>query len=117
MERKKEQKVEWEKIGGGTFYLKPPTGSPAKRGRKIKPGQRFKAFPSEIPQAFRDTIRSLNPVPPSPEEEVLDVEEEEYTLKHRSGGYYHIIDSEGKQLTETALKKDEALAHIKNLKA
>ncbi len=119
MERdKKEQQIQWQKTGGGTFYLKPPAGSPAKRGRKIKSGQIFKAYPSEIPQAFRDNIKALDPVPPPPEEEILEVDEGEYTLKSRgAGGWYDILDSEGKVVNEKALKKDAALEHIESLQA
>ena len=116
MERKKEKKIRWQKTGGGTFRLKPLEGSTRKRGKKIKSMEIFNAYPSEIPKGFRDNIKALDELPPDPSETPVDVAEPEYTVKHRSGGYYHILDSNGKQVTEEALKKDEALARIKELK-
>lgn len=49
----------WKKTGGGSFRLK---------GRIIKPGERFKARPSDIPKGFRDVIRPLGTIvdPPTP---------------------------------------------------
>jgi hypothetical protein len=115
MERNKEKKIKWRKRGGGTFRLKPKDGQ--KRGQKIKANEEFEAYPSDIPKAFRDTIIPLGAAPPDPEETPVEVEEPDYTLKHRSGGYYHILDANGNVLTETALKKDEALERIEELKA
>ena len=99
----------WQKTGGGTFRL--PSG------KIIKPTQKFRARPNEIPEAFRDTVIPLDKVPPTPEEIAPDVEEPTYDLKHRGGGWYDIIDSNGKTLNEKALKQEEAEELIESLKA
>ncbi len=117
MERKKEKKIKWRKNGGGTFRLKPQVGSPKSRGRKIKAYETFDAYPSEIPKAFRDNIVPLETLPDAPEEAPVDVAEPDYKLKRRSGGFYHVLDSNDKVLTEDALRKDEALAFIERLKS
>ena len=83
-------------------------------GRIIKPGQVFDAFEDEIPVAFRDVIVPLEAIPVK-EETPVEPAPPEYTLKHRSGGYYWIIDSNGKVMNEEALKKPEAEAFIADL--
>jgi len=83
-------------------------------GKIIKPGQVFEAFEDEIPVGFRDVIIPLEPIPAKEEVHVEPVPPE-YTLKHRSGGYYWIVDSNGKTMNEEALKKEEAEELIEKL--
>ncbi len=45
------QMLKFKKIGGGSFVLK---------GKMIKPGQIFEAFPEDIPPAFKNTIMPLS---------------------------------------------------------
>jgi len=105
--------LEWLKTGGGSFTLK--IGG---KSKMIKPGQKFFAKVEEIPVGFRDVL-----VPVRPKElkdaiegtSSVDIAEVEYTLKHRSGGYYHVYDADGKQVTEKALKKVEAEELISSL--
>ena len=113
MERTKykdEKKLRWRKIGGGSFRM----GSK----RLIKPGQEFMAYDHEIPMGFRDTIILLDTVPEKEAEVPVKVKQAEYTVKHRSGGYYNILDSNGKVVNEEAVKgKDAAEQFIEDLQA
>ena len=47
------QKVTFIKIGRGSFHF---------NGTIIKPNQKFQAYPEEIPSAFRDLIKPVNPI-------------------------------------------------------
>lgn len=101
--------VTYRKEGGGSFVF---------NNRFIKPGQTFQARPGEIPKGFKDVV-----VPVKTEEEVKAqkeaVEEEkektEYSLKHKGGGYYNIVDGDEKVVNEKPLKKEEAEELLKTL--
>ena len=97
----------YRKIGGGSLRLP---------GRLIKPNQEFWAHPSELPKSSKDVVLPLDEEASVPEKASIPVKKVEYTLKHRSGGFYHVYDANGKQLTEEAVKKDEAEEYIKSLK-
>lgn len=101
-------KVQWRKIGGGTFRLKSSK-------RIIKPQQLFWARPDEVPEAFRDVII---PVAGLPEEPPLEVTGGAYTLTPdaEAPGKYNIQDAQGKQLNEGPLAKDEADKIMKDLR-
>ncbi len=116
MERAKnkdEKKLRWKKIGGGSFRMGKSSG-----GRLIKPGQTFTAYDHDIPMGFRDTIILLDPASEKEAEVPVVVEKPEYTVKHRSGGYYNILDSNGKVMNEEAIKgKEDAEKFIEDLQA
>lgn len=98
----------WKKIGGGPLIL---------NNRYIKPGQVFYAFEYEIPKAFRDVVVEL-PFDGDGEKVKItsDVKlKKEFSLKHKGGGRYDIVDSEGKVLNETAMKKEEATEFLNTL--
>jgi hypothetical protein len=102
-----EKKIKFRKEGGGSFRMA--------SGKIIKPGQVFAAYPNEIPPEFLDTIVPLEKIPeaPTPEEVPVEVTQPAYELKHRGGGYYDIVDANGKQMNEVAIKgKDAAEAEI-----
>ena len=113
MERAKnkdEKKLRWKKIGGGSFRMA--------NGRIIKPGQEFTAFDHEIPMGFRDVVILLDPVAEKEATVPVKVSKPEYTVKHRSGGYYNILDSNGKVVNEEAIKgKEGAEKFIEDLQA
>ena len=110
----------WKKIGGGSLRL---------NGKIIKPGQVFKAVESEIPTAFRDCIVPAADAPKGtgkafmPKKTktkgnapVIQPVEVVYTAKARgSGGWYDVVDSNGKALNEKALKKDIADKLVRDL--
>jgi len=95
-----EKKVEFRKTGGGTFRLA--------NGRIIKPGQVFKVYPSQIPKSFRDSLLPLQDLPPSPEERKIDVADPNYSLVARGGGWFNVVDANGKVMNQKALKQAEA---------
>lgn len=78
--------------------------------RIIKPGQTFWARPEDIPVAFADSIRPLNPAEEEAlaEEKLESLVEAEYKLIHRGAGKYNVIDAEEKVVNENPLTKDEA---------
>ena len=106
--------IRWRKTGGGSF-----TAFINGRKKMIKSGQEFTARLEEIPEGFRDLI-----VPVDPEEfkvaekhfDDVDIAKLEYTIESRGGGYYNVLDSEGKQVNEKALRKDAAEELISSLK-
>jgi len=109
--------LKWRKLGGGSFHA-----TIGGRRRIIKPNQVFEARLDEIPEAFRDMIQPLSPAA-AKAAEVTAVKEEaappvpvEYTLKHRGGGWYDVLDDNGKQVNEKAVKKEEAEKLISSLK-
>lgn len=103
--KKLSKKVLYRKLGGGTFRTK--------TGKIVKPRENFRAYPEDIPAAFKDVI-----VPVEPEElqQALVKEEKEktemnatkYEVKERSPGWFDVVNSEGKAVNESALRKQEA---------
>lgn len=95
-----EEIIRWKKIGGGPLYL---------QNRIIKPGQVFRARPSEISKAFRDTVIPLEDIP---EEKpvVIDVKPSNYSIKPRgkSKTWFDVIDAQEKVVNEKALTKEQA---------
>jgi hypothetical protein len=110
MERKKEDRSEFVKHGGGSLRLP---------GRIIKPNQKFFAYDHEIPKGAWDLITRLSGTPtgPVPEDVPIKVKPPKYKLDHVGGGWYNILDSEGKIVNEKALKKEEANEHLAALEA
>lgn len=107
-----EQVITWKKVGGGSLRF---------NGKIIKPGQTFQARPSEISQNFRDVIIPMEgvagvPADPGKPAPPIKVDKVEYKLKSRgTGGWYDVVDINGKTLNEKALKKDVAEKLIHDL--
>ncbi len=107
-----EKVIKWKKVGGGSLRFD---------GRIIKPGQIFEASAAAIPAGFRDVVIPLESIPgdtSSPKPPKIDAKpiEVEYKLKSRgSGGWFDVVDKNGKTLNEKALKKDIAEKLIKDL--
>jgi len=100
-------KTQFVKKGGGSLYMD---------GRIIKPNQKFWAFPSQIPENFRDVIVPANPKKTFDEAVVKEKQiKGTYTLNGRSNGKYDILGPSGKVLNTQPLDKDEADAMIKKL--
>jgi len=112
MERTADVKVRWKKTGGGSFRMADEKGNQ----RIIKPGQTFSAYPHEIPQAFRDVVIALSTLPENKPPPPITAVEPVYTLKSRgSGGWYDVVNPNGKVLNEKALKKEDAEKLIADL--
>ena len=103
-----DQKIRFKKTGGGSLRL---------GGKIYKPNQTFMAYPYEIPDAFKDVIVPVDPNAVAREEEKKFLgKTHEYTLKARSsGGYYDVVDSNGKVKNEKALRHAAALDLIRSL--
>lgn len=94
----------WKYTGGGFLFLKDR--------RKIKPGDVFMAAPEDVPMAFRDTIKLVGPIdPPKPE----IVTHRTYSIEKRGGGWFDILDNNGKKINEKGLKKEAAEEMIRQL--
>ena len=102
MERTNDKR-RWIKTEGNFFRMK--------GGKIIKKGQVFTASLDQIPEAFRDTIKPADGKAVEPTEEKPKLTETEplsYSVKHRAGQWYDVINSEGKVVNEKALKKADA---------
>ena len=118
MERTKQKDpnvIEWKKTGGGSIRF-----IVNGRERMIKPGERFFAREDEIPAGFRDIIIPVDPVARVKKLEEADAVAEVtakpvYELKHRGGGWWDVVDADGKVQNEKALKKEEAADLLETL--
>lgn len=101
----------WKKIGGASVHL-----TIMDRPKIVKPGETFYARVDEIPTAFRDMIVPVDPlgskVTVKEAVEAVKIEEAEaksiYNLKHRGGGWWDVVNEDGKRVNESAMKKPEA---------
>ena len=103
-----EKKVEFRKTGGGSFRMA--------SGKIVKPGQVFKAYPSQIPASFRDTLIPLEDLPIAPAEKKLELPPSEYRAVKREGSnWWDVFGPGDKKMNEKALTQAKALEHIKGL--
>ena len=101
-----DEKRWWIKTDGNYFRLS---------NRKIiKKGQKFQAALSEIPEAFRDTIKPADGK--DIVEDVIPVLEAKYYVKHRAGAWWNVFDENDKQVNEKALRKEDAEELLETLK-
>jgi len=98
-------RIWWKNTGGGSHYL---------GNRILKPGQKFKAHSADIPEAIRDKVVPLSDIPAIPEENFKAIKTE-YSLKHRSGAWYDVVDGNKKVINEKALTRVKALELIQCL--
>lgn len=103
-----DREIWWRKTGGGTHRLK----REGKSLKLIKPNQKFKARPSEIPESFQDIIIPLEKLP---EEAPIKVTPPGYTLEHIGSGWYNVKDGAGKVVNEKALRQAAAKELIESL--
>jgi len=108
MERTKGNKnelIRWKKVGGGSFRM----------GNKIiKPGQVFSARLIDIPEGAKDVIMPVDKLPEGMKEDIKVIKAI-YSIKHRSGKWYDVVNSNGKVLNEKAMTRADALELIKLL--
>lgn len=116
----KKGKILYRKTGGGFFRFK---------GRFIKSGDTFWAFPHEIPKAFEDTLIELDTthvedLPNQEDENKEDAELQKeaienlvtYTKEKAPGvGWYNVVDSTGKKVNEKSLREKDADEMVDNL--
>jgi len=111
-----EGKIQFQKLGGGSFKLD--------RRTKIKPGQKFWAFPEQIPVNFRDTVVPVNSHELVVKEGKLKFKEPEKVIEYdfklrpaKEEGLFHIVGKSGKILTEEPLEEDAAKKLLSEMNA
>ncbi len=100
----------WRKIGGGSFRMP---------NRIIKPGQIFRAWPDEIPKAFRDVCQPVDgdvifefdkkgktPIPGL---------KAKFTLFPKGNDLFDVVNAQGKVLNDSPLPKSVAEGLIRDL--
>jgi hypothetical protein len=105
--------MSWKKTKG-TFNLRRLDGT-----REVIPqGQVFQALPEEIPMAFRDTIKPVDPYelearanPP------LQVADPGFRMVARGKvpGRFNVVDANGKVMNEQSLTADQAKTLLREL--
>ena len=119
MERVKddqEGKMQFQKLGGGSWRL---------GKRIIKPGEKFFAFPNEIPNSMKDIIvpttgaidwgtkkDEVQPVYPITKVSYTVEPRAEVVQRGKSNLWWNVVDKEGNVLNEKALKKEDAEAQV-----
>ncbi len=90
-------KIRWINKGGTLRLLSK---------KVIQRGTKFLALPSEIPEAFRDVVVPLDPIPRDDADEEAAVDT--YSLKERDNGLFDVIDANGKVVNDKPMKELEA---------
>ena len=106
-------RIWYRKEGGGSAKL-------FIAGRKvmIKPGQKFKALPDEIPVNFRDNILPMDAEQANRAKEVSSVKGVSPTFDVRQAtkeGEFHVVNKSGNIITDDPMSLDEAKKLIKEL--
>ena len=96
----KSAEVKWVN-NGGAFYTK--------SGARVDPGATFFAKPDDVPQAFRDVIKPVDPGAVEIEEKPKKSVPIDFRMKRRGGTqFYDIVDGDGKRINEKDLAEQEA---------
>jgi hypothetical protein len=109
MENNENVQIWWRKVGGGSFRL---------RGKIIKPNEKFKAAPHEIPKAFRNVVLPLEALPEAVTitKIVAQGKIPTYQLKARErAGWFDIVNEQGKPMNEKPLKEEDAVQLLNDL--
>lgn len=94
-----DNRIMYKKVGGGSMRI---------LGKIIKPGERFKADPADIPPAFRDLCLPLEEVKEK-QPVKLDITKSAYKLQQKgTGAWFDVVDANGKVINEKGLKKEIA---------
>ena len=111
--KRKVEKQKFKKQGGGSFRLS--------TGRRIKPGQVFDAYPSEIPEGFRDQVKPLGDKTTEEvfkETGIIESKEPGFKKESKGGGWFDVINLKtGKVLNEKSLREEEADKLVEALEA
>lgn len=106
------QVIRWVKTAG-TLRLRD--------GRRVEAGQEFLAHPDEIPRAFRDTVRPVNPLelenllqPPLTAPPAAPIYK---IVPGGLPGRFRVVDGRGKVVSEKPLSADEAAKYVEQLTA
>lgn len=88
----------WRKKEGGTFRLA--------NGRKVKPNETFEAYPSDIPEAFRDLFDLVDGDVHAVER--IITAPSKFAVKAREDGLFDVEDINGKCINDTPMEKEDA---------
>jgi mannose/cellobiose epimerase-like protein (N-acyl-D-glucosamine 2-epimerase family) len=97
----------WQKIGGGSFHI---------ADHIIKPNERFWAARESLPSAFMDTLLPLSNQTKEEQAEKEAVKTDHgYKLQPRGGGWFDIVDSNGKLFSQKAMRIEDATKMLERL--
>lgn len=88
----------WRKKEGATFRLG--------NGKKVKPNEVFRAYPSEIPPAFRDLFELLEGDENAVERVITAPSK--FVIGVREDGLFDVVDPDGKCINDVPLGKEDA---------
>ena len=88
----------WRKKEGATFRLG--------NGKKVKPNEVFKAYPREIPPAFRDLFELLEGDENAVERVITAPSK--FAIGEREDGMFDVVDPDGKCVNDVPLGKEDA---------
>lgn len=88
----------WRKKEGGTFRL----GS----GRKVKPNEVFTAYPSEIPEAFKDLFELVEGNADAIERVITSPSK--FSIGTREDGLFDVVDMDGKSINDEPMAEEDA---------
>ena len=102
--------IRWRKTAkSGTFRMP---------GKIIKPGQTFTARPSQIPMAFRDTIKPLDPLLKKEDKPVVSstAYRMEFWSEEKDIAFYNVVQvASGKAINDSPLPQPEAEKLMRDL--
>ena len=109
VEQPPDNRIEWINRGG-PFYTRDRT--------RIIKGQKYMATPEEIPEAFRDTQKPVDPVTASIALKPKEIEQARPSFRIEQRGntkFYDIINEKGKRMNERNLHREDALDLLSQL--
>lgn len=95
-------RVEWVNTGGNLFL----------KGKLISRKERFLAHPNDIPKAFRDVVRPVEPLPVEP---TLPAPAGGYESRKRADGMFDIVDANGKVVNDKPMSEVDAKSILSKL--
>lgn len=109
-----------KRINDGSILWKKLSGTIRLPDRRlIRAGQTFWAHPEDIPMPFRDTIVPVTGEVPDggrkPVEKVHVVKSTYKKVRRGDSNWWNIVDNQGKQINEKALREDQADEYLKSL--
>lgn len=98
-----EGKVWFRKVGRGSLR-KIPGCQPI-----IKPGEKFLAYPDQIPVSFRNSVARVDQQKASFEKDIQSVDMV-YRVKKLQNGLYNVVNKKAKKMNPKPLSREEAIA-------
>ena len=92
------KQIKWKNYGG-PFY---------KDGKRIPTGETFYATVDEIPSAFRDVIRPVDPLDLTVEKPLKPVKSSFHLKQRKATSFYDVYDGNNKRINEKDLSEEDA---------